>query len=78
MLSIAGGDRPDLPGHLNPNRLSLIMIMPVSRPPADDAVPNTTEAAMRSLKVQIVQNPAVCLALAVAAGALLGWLVKRN
>ena len=54
------------------------MIMPVSRPPADDAVPNTTEAAMRSLKVQIVQNPAVCLALAVAAGALLGWLVKRN
>ena len=54
------------------------MIMPITERPAEQPAPSPADAARRSLEAQIVQNPIVMLAVAVAAGAMLGWLVKRT
>lgn len=60
------------------------MIMPIpDRPDVSqrhptDPPPDVAAAALRSLETQVVKNPTVTLALAAAAGAMLGWLVKRT
>ena len=61
------------------------MIMPVPQSNADtsrtaspEPVPNVWDAALRSIKANVVGNPAVSLAAAIAVGVAVGCLVKRR